>query len=105
VSVARLMQKLHSRVPHRSTLLDQSLRGRARGTYLPALRLSNGLALLNFALTSGFVRWAYRKAIARSMRVPTRLLPTPRRNERSGLLGPRNVFPTSGTRMESQSWL
>ncbi len=29
--------------------------------YRPARRLSKGLALLNFALTSGFVRWAQQR--------------------------------------------
>ena len=44
---------------HSSSSAAPSPPGGQGALHLPALKLSNGLALLNFALTSGFVRWAY----------------------------------------------
>ncbi len=45
------------------TSASSLVRSAATPTDPPAPRLSNGLALLNFALMSGFVRWAYLRVL------------------------------------------
>jgi hypothetical protein len=51
-----------SELPHFGQQEVLGASGAVISRHLPARRLSIGLALLNFRLTSGLVRWAYRRA-------------------------------------------